>query len=139
MSVNNANFTGTIAIRGVDGKYLKVTPTNGLEFGNQQLDDNAKFQVKQGSNSKIQLVGKNGKYVNMYYINDVKCEGDSGGLSLGIVYLTGGMCNLTITGYQGQDGRTAFLSSEAGSPDYKGSLAVKDIEDRTCRFTVQNL
>lgn len=75
MSVNNANFTGTIAIRGVDGKYLKVTPTNGLvrirffcppsplncspqEFGNQQLDDNAKFQVKQGSNSKIQLVGK---------------------------------------------------------------------------------
>lgn len=62
-----------------------------------------------------------------------------GGLSLGIVYLTGGMCNLTITGYQGQDGRTAFLSSEAGSPDYKGSLAVKDLEDRTCRFTVQNL
>lgn len=55
------------------------------------------------------------------------------------VYLINGMINLTISGYQGQDGRTAFLSSEAGNKDYNGSLAVKDIEDRTCRFTVQNL
>ncbi|KAJ7043159.1 hypothetical protein C8F04DRAFT_1287316 [Mycena alexandri] len=141
MSVSaNANLTGNIAILGIDGKYMRVTDTNGMEFGTQFMDDSCKFQVKQGSNSKIQLVSmKNQKYVNMYYINDVKCEGDSGGLSMGIVYLTNGMCNLTISGYQGQDGRTAFLSSQAGSPDYKGSLAVKDLEDITCCFTVQNL
>lgn len=75
----------------------------------------------------------------MYYINDVKCEGPGGGLAMGIIYLPHGMCNLTITGYSGQDGRTAFLSSQAGSPSYNGSLAVKDLEDFTCRFTVENL
>ncbi|KAJ6606473.1 hypothetical protein DFH09DRAFT_1269420 [Mycena vulgaris] len=87
----------------------------------------------------ISPAGNNGKYVNMYYVNDVKCEGADGGLAVGILYLPGGMVNFTISGYQGQDGRMAFLSSEARSADYKGSLAVKDLEDRTCRFTVQNL
>ncbi|KAJ7445681.1 hypothetical protein B0H11DRAFT_1930389 [Mycena galericulata] len=122
MSIKNANVTGNIAILGLDGKYLKVTPSNGLEFGNQHLDDQARFKVKEGNN---------GKFVNMYYIN--------GGLELSIVYLVDGMVNLTISGYQGQDGRTAFLSSDAGNKEYNGSLAVKGIEDRTCRFTVQNL
>ncbi|KAJ7273157.1 hypothetical protein C8J57DRAFT_1316945 [Mycena rebaudengoi] len=130
---------GNIAIKGIDGKYMRVTATNGLEFGTQQMDDNCKFTVKPAANGKIQLVGPNNKYMNMYYINDVKCEGTGGGLQVGILYLPEGQANLTISGYQGQDGRTAFLSSEAGSPDYKGSLAVKGIEDRTCRFTVQNL
>jgi len=135
----NANVTGTIAILGVDGKYMKVTPSNGLEFGNQFLDDQAKFTVKAASNGKVDLVGPNGKYVNMYYVNDVKCEGGSGGLSLGIVYLADSFINFTISGYQGQDGRTAYLSSQAGSADYKGSLAVKSFEDITCRFKIQNL
>ncbi|KAJ7461021.1 hypothetical protein B0H11DRAFT_1736408 [Mycena galericulata] len=134
MSIKNANVTGNIAILGLDGKYLKVTPSNGLEFGNQHLDDQARFKVKE-----VLLTGNNGKFVNMYYINDVKCEGADGGLELSIVYLVDGMVNLTISGYQGQDGRTAFLSSDAGNKEYNGSLAVKGIEDRTCRFTVQNL
>jgi hypothetical protein len=86
MSVNNANFTGNIAIKGIDGKYMRVTATNGLEFGTQQMDDNCKFTVKPAANGKIQLVGTkflsrllqqtlkfavgpNNKYMNMYYIN----------------------------------------------------------------------
>lgn len=84
-------------------------------------------------------LGSNGKIVNMYYINDVKCEGPGGGLQMGIVYLADGQVNFTITGYQGQDGRTKYLSSQAGSEAYNGSLAVKDFEDFTCRFTIQNL
>ncbi len=83
--------------------------------------------------------GSNGKIVNMYYINDVKCDGPGGGVSFGIVYLADGQMNLTVTGYQGQDGRTRYLSSQAGGEAYNGSLAVKEFEDFTCRFTVQNL
>jgi hypothetical protein len=49
------------------------------------------------------------------------------------------MINFTIQGYQGQDGRTAFLSNEAGNASYNGSLAVKDLEDVNCRFKIQNL
>lgn len=75
----------------------------------------------------------------MYYINDVKCEGPSGGLSVGIVYLADGLVNFTVSGYSGQDGRTKYLSSQAGSPAYNGSLAVKDYEDITCRFSIENL
>ncbi len=37
----NANVTGTIAVKGLDGKYMNVTSTNGLEFGNQTLDNNS--------------------------------------------------------------------------------------------------
>jgi hypothetical protein len=58
---------------------------------------------------------------------------------MGILYLTNGMINFTIQGYQGQDGRTAFLSNEAGNASYNGSLAVKDLEDINCRFKIQNL
>ncbi|KDQ50150.1 hypothetical protein JAAARDRAFT_42329 [Jaapia argillacea MUCL 33604] len=118
---------------------MKVTSTNGLEFGDQKLTDNAKFTVKKYDGGKVGFVGSNGKYVNMYYINDVKCEGPDGGLSVGILYLAGGKVAFTITGYQGQDGRTAFLSSQAGSAAYNGSLAVKDYPDFTCEFTIQNL
>ncbi|KAJ7923328.1 hypothetical protein B0H13DRAFT_2316518 [Mycena leptocephala] len=136
----NANVTGNIAILSLDGRYMKVTASNGLAFGDQTLDDRAKFSVVPGSNSKIQLVAQSTKkYVNMYYINNVKCEGPSGGLSMGILYLTNGMINFTIQGYQGQDGRTAFLSNEAGNASYNGSLAVKDLEDVNCRFKIQNL
>lgn len=53
----NANVTGTIAIRGVDGKYMKVTSTNGLEFGSQKFDDTAKFEVEKFDNGKISLKG----------------------------------------------------------------------------------
>ncbi|KAJ7915471.1 hypothetical protein B0H13DRAFT_1610393, partial [Mycena leptocephala] len=62
-----------------------------------------------------------------------------GGLAMGILYLSDSLINLTIQGYQGQDGRTAFLSNEAGNTSYNGSLAVKDLEDINCRFKIQNL
>lgn len=55
--IANANVSGTIAIKGVDGKYLKVTSTNGLEFGSQKLDDTAKFVVKPDG-EKIGFVGE---------------------------------------------------------------------------------
>jgi len=135
----NANVTGMIAILGVDGKYMRVTPSHGLEFGIQKLEDTAKFEVHKYDGGKVGFKGSNGKFVNMYYIDDVKCEGPGGGLSMGIVYLAEGQINLTITGYQGQDGRTRYLSSEAGNASYNGSLAVKQFEDPTCRFTIQNL
>ncbi|KDQ51070.1 hypothetical protein JAAARDRAFT_199457 [Jaapia argillacea MUCL 33604] len=116
----NAKVTGTIAIQGVDRKYLK-------------------FVVKSQDGGKVSFVGNKGKYVNMYYINDVKCEGPTGGLSVGIIYLSDGFVNFTISGYQGQDGRIAFLSSQAGDVSYNGSLAVKDYPDFTCQFSIQNL
>ncbi|KDQ50134.1 hypothetical protein JAAARDRAFT_89100, partial [Jaapia argillacea MUCL 33604] len=131
--------SGTIAIKGVDGKYMKVTSTGGLEFGDQKLTDNAKFKVEKYDHGQVGFVGSNGKHVNMYYHNDVKCEGPGGGLGVGILYLPGGKVIFTISGYGGQDGRTGFLSSQAGSPAYNGSLAVKDYPDFTCEFTIQNL
>ncbi len=169
----NANVTGKIAIRGLDGKYMRVTPSHGLEFGIQKLEDAAKFDVQKHGDkvglkgtmrvssphlspsfltpffllsrlpsiprSLTSLTGSNAKFVNMYYIDDVKCDGPEGGVSMGVVYLAQGQINFTITGYQGQGGRTRFLSSEAGNASYNGSLAVKEFEDVTCRFTIQNL
>ena len=55
--MTNANVTGTIAVKGVDGKYMKVTSTNGLEFGNQKLDNNSKFTVKQAGGGQVSLTG----------------------------------------------------------------------------------
>lgn len=55
----NANVNGTIAIRSVDGKYLKVLPNDGLAFGSQKLDDTAKFQVKHFDNDRVGFVGEN--------------------------------------------------------------------------------
>jgi hypothetical protein len=51
-------MTGNIAIQSLDGRYMKVTASNGLAFGDQNLDDRAKFTVKPGSNNKVQLVGR---------------------------------------------------------------------------------
>ena len=54
----SANVSGTIAIRSVDDRYLKVLSNDGLAFGSQKLDDKAKFEVKQFPGGKIGLVGK---------------------------------------------------------------------------------
>lgn len=154
---SNPSLQGTIAIKGVDGKYLKVTSTNALEFGTQEFDDNAKFIVQKegdkiglkgaicpsctGSRYRMMtdhMTGNNSKFVNMYYVDDVKCEGPTGGVHFGIVYLADGQVNLTVTGYSGQNGRTKYLSSQAGSKAYKGSLHVHEFEDFTCRFTIEN-
>ena len=146
-----AKVSGTIAIRSVDGRYLKVLWNDGLAFGSQKLDDKAKFEVKQFPGGKIGLVGErsdnfqnlfadicstwfspfflpspgpNEKHVNMYYVNDVMCKGPSGGVSLGIVHLEDGLVNFTISGYSGMNGCTKFLSCFAGSEAYEGSIAV---------------
>lgn len=60
-TIANANVSGNIAIRGVDGKYMKVTSTNGLEFGNQKLDDTAKFEVEKFDNGKVSLKGNSSR------------------------------------------------------------------------------
>ena len=75
----------------------------------------------------------------MYYTSDVTCEGNGGGVKFGIVYLADDMINFTVSGYQGQGNRTKYLSSQAGGVAYNGSLAVKEFEDVTCRFKIQNL
>jgi len=51
---------------------------------------------------------------------------------MGIVYFAQRQINFTITGYQGQDGRTRYLSSQAGHESYNGSLSVKEFEEFTC-------
>ena len=75
----------------------------------------------------------------MYYNDDVMCKGPGGGVSLGITHLEGGLVNFTITGVQGMENRTKFLSCFAGSEAYGGSLAVLPMEDVTCRFKIENL
>ncbi|KAJ7857237.1 hypothetical protein B0H13DRAFT_2357035 [Mycena leptocephala] len=100
-NVRERYVTGNIAILSLDGRYMKVTASNGLAFGDQTLDDRAKF-----SSTK--------KYVNMYYI---MCEGlVVSGLSMGILHLTNGMINFTIQGYQGQDGRTHSCPTRPAMP-----------------------
>ncbi len=53
----NAKVEGKIAIRGVDGKYMKVTSSGGLEFGTQKLDDAAKFEVQNHDGGKVSFKG----------------------------------------------------------------------------------
>jgi hypothetical protein len=56
MSVN-AKVAGNIAILSLDGRYMKVTASNGLAFGDQTLDNRSKFSVVPASDGKIQLIG----------------------------------------------------------------------------------
>ncbi|ESK89473.1 hypothetical protein Moror_16132 [Moniliophthora roreri MCA 2997] len=133
----NPAVSSTIAIRDADGKYMKVTSTNGLEFTSADFDDNAIFTVVPRSSGKIALVGSNGKYVNMYYVDDVKCEGPGGGLAVGLYNRPLRRVNLTISGYSGQDGKTYFLSNLPGNESYHGSLAVAKTENEHCRFRIE--
>ena len=75
----------------------------------------------------------------MYYVDDVKCEGPGGGLVVGIAHRRNAKVCFAISGYQGQDGQVWFLSSQAGHPSYNGSLAVKRVEDESCRFLIENV
>ncbi len=102
--IPNANVTGNIAIRDLDGKYMKVTSSDGLKFANQHFDGTAKFVVQKHNDGKISLKGKtryffipfsfpltllssltgsNGKIVNYYADDNVKCEGVESGLRHG--------------------------------------------------------
>ncbi|KAM6499236.1 hypothetical protein JOM56_004744 [Amanita muscaria] len=132
------NVTGVITMRNLSGCYVKVTPTGGLDCTSTTVDDNAKFLVKR-TGSKLALIGNNGMYVNMYYLDDVKCEGPNGGLAVGLGYNRDGTIFFTISGYGGQGGATYFLSSEPGNVAYNGSLAVKRVGDDTCRFIVDSV
>ena len=80
-------------------------------------------------------------HVNMYYINDVKCEGPGGGLAVSIrpVHDSDEVVKVGISGYQGQNGGMHYLSAEEGHPSYNGSLAVKTSEDQTCHFIVESM
>jgi hypothetical protein len=80
--------------------------------------------------------GHNGKYVNMYGISYVQCKGPSGGLDMGVDKVGDGFVRLTIHGYQGQNGQTAYLSSQSG--EVKESLLVAKDGDDSCRFLVEN-
>ncbi|KAF7322608.1 Aldedh domain-containing protein [Mycena chlorophos] len=139
-----ANVTGKIAIQTQDGRYLKINPTNGLEMGNQKLDSHAQFTVQyvnSNRNSKLALLGPNRRYMNVLDSSDVKCQESvpSKSLKFGVIYLTGGLVNFTVTGLPGVGARTLFLSSEAGDAKYNGSLAIKVWEDQNCRFKIRNL
>lgn len=46
---------GTIAIKSIDGKYLKVLPNAGLSFTDQVYDDTAKFTAIKDANGRIRL------------------------------------------------------------------------------------
>ncbi|THH31064.1 hypothetical protein EUX98_g3127 [Antrodiella citrinella] len=118
-------------------RYMKVTDTNGLTFS-PGLSGSAKFKVMYRSNDKIALIGSNGMYVNMYYVDDVKCEGPKGGLDLGLEYEPNGLVSFAIFGYQGMADKTYYLSWEPGNPAYNGSLAVKRQKEATCFFHIEN-
>ncbi|ESK82019.1 hypothetical protein Moror_5438 [Moniliophthora roreri MCA 2997] len=136
--ITKINITGVITLQNQEGCYVKVTESGGLTCTSSVADDNAKFTVKH-DRLKLALIGNNRKYVNMYYVDDVKCEGPGGGLSLGVGYNGNGTVFLTISGYEGQNGVTYFLSSEPGNASYNGSLTVKRCVVNTCHFYIDSV
>lgn len=54
----HANVSGIIAIRNLDGQYLKVGPDGTLNFNSRVLDREAKWEVKPIEDGKIFLLGK---------------------------------------------------------------------------------
>ena len=146
-------------MKSVDGRYLKANANDELEFSDDQFDDEAKFIVKlrgdrlnligdsvrflnqtRSAHDTYRYVGYNGMYVtmdaNMGGVSFVQCKGSGRGLTMGLIHLADGMVNFTISGYQGQHGKTAFLSGRTGWVD--GSLAVVDEADETCSFVIEN-
>ncbi|KAJ7768126.1 hypothetical protein DFH07DRAFT_769336 [Mycena maculata] len=142
-STANANFTRNITIAGLDGEYMKVTLTDGLEFGNQIVEPTANLSVVP-SPGRFQLISGftfdlTGKYLNMACVMLANMLiGVCRRRALILAPVPRGFINILISGYQHQNGTTAFLSSVAGAASYKGSLAVKYFADSTCRVTVGN-
>ncbi|KIP04274.1 hypothetical protein PHLGIDRAFT_76206, partial [Phlebiopsis gigantea 11061_1 CR5-6] len=134
-------LTGVVAIVNSSNNYMRVTSNNGLSFNSSYRDDYALFAVRNigGRISLISKYLKSGKHVNMYYIDDVMCKGPGGGLSLGVQRRNDGRFNLTISGYQGQNGETHYMSSEAGNAAYGGSLAVRKSADASCHLKIEKL
>ncbi|KAI3605685.1 hypothetical protein WG66_012036 [Moniliophthora roreri] len=134
--IGKATLTGTVALKDINGKFMSVTSTNGLTFDKTFVEENAIFEAH-ASGSKYTLIGSNSKYVNMYYVNDVKCEGPGGGLAVGLYNCPLRRVNLTISGYSGQDGKTYFLSNLPGNESYYGSLTVAKTESEHCCFQIE--
>ena len=72
----------------------------------------------------------------MYGVSYIQCKGPTGGLPLAVVYLPDGIVKFSIYGFQGQNGKTAFMSSRGGAVGQ--SLAVVGDGDESCSFTVEN-
>lgn len=74
--------------------------------------------------------------LGMHDLTDVKCDGAiGGGLSLGIAHRPNGKICFTISGYDGQNEDTYYLSSTSDND----SLLVMKEEDNTCLFTIEQL
>ncbi|EGO00603.1 hypothetical protein SERLA73DRAFT_178457 [Serpula lacrymans var. lacrymans S7.3] len=133
---------GNVAIKSVDGRYLKVTG-DGLAFADQNYDPSAKFTVEIAGPNQTVLSGSNAKYVRIYESSnfDIRCDAmnNSDAVTLGTLYLADGLINLTITQQVSLSDRTIFLSSQAGTKSYGPSLRALDFEDVTCRFIVEYL
>ncbi|KAK7680334.1 hypothetical protein QCA50_016574 [Cerrena zonata] len=134
-----AQVSGVVAILNGSKQYMRVTSNGGLAFNSKHRDGYALFAVR-NLGGKVSLINvKSGKHVNMYYINDVMCKGPGGGLSLGVYRRPDGRYNLTISGYQGQNGQIHYLSSEVGNAAYGGSLAVRQSIDDSCHLSIEKL
>ncbi|KAI6008840.1 hypothetical protein F5J12DRAFT_719290, partial [Pisolithus orientalis] len=131
-----------IALRSLDGKYMKVSTDEGsIAFHDQHVDDNAKFALINLDNGKISLKGPNGKLLNMSHPNDhVMCIGTEGGVEFEVVHLGANCIALTIPTYHEGGAKTRFLSSGVGREPCSGSLVVTDdMEGPSCCFVVQTL
>ncbi|ESK81031.1 hypothetical protein Moror_16276 [Moniliophthora roreri MCA 2997] len=133
----NPTVSSTIAIHNADGKYMKVTLTNSLEFTSMDSDNNAIFVVVPHSSGEITLVGHNEKYMNMYYLDDIKCDGAGGGLDVSVTFLDDYFVQFSISGFKGQDGKMYYVSCEPGNASYHGSLAAKKEQDHSTFFVIE--
>ncbi|KAI6008532.1 hypothetical protein EDC04DRAFT_2776182 [Pisolithus marmoratus] len=135
-----ANLSGTIALRTHDGRYMKVFNTDGgLQFRDRTLDDNARFIVVKDDYGRVSLKGPNGKTVNLYYSSNVMCSEETG-IWFEVAYLGGPWIHLIISGkYQGVGSTIRYLSSDRGHQTFSGSLDVREKEDPSCWFLVENL
>ncbi|KAI0934505.1 hypothetical protein AcV5_006328 [Taiwanofungus camphoratus] len=134
-------ISGTIAIRSLNGFYVKLTQRRGargdLECRSRTLNEHAHFVVINQSNGKVCLRGYNGYLMTCFMSGDIKCWGPGGGVDLGIIDLGHGLVNFSVSGYAGQKSRTGYLSTRPGRDD--STLSLQYVEDETCRFRIVHL
>lgn len=155
----DAQVSGVVAIVNKSNCYMRVTSNDGLSFNNTSRDGYALFAVRKLGQSFTLISGflshaavlssfsyanlavdiETGKHINMFGISDITCRGPGSGLSLGVYRRPDSRCNLTISGYYGQNNETHYLSSQAGKEAYVGSLAVKRVADDSCHFSIEQL
>jgi hypothetical protein len=64
----NAKLDGTVTFQTTDGRYMKVSSTNGLFFPDQVLDDTAKFEVQKYDGGKYGFIGMSSLSVYLIYV-----------------------------------------------------------------------